>query len=102
MKECVECGKKLGIIEGYRHPTLGEKSLVCSVCFDAVSASVDQWGKVVASYSGFFTKELSTREDLQRIGTRVRKDLTQLRGKVLHQSSQKHYSNVHEKISSIV
>lgn len=40
MNVCVECGKQLGFLEGYSHPTLGKKSLVCSPCFDKVQQSV--------------------------------------------------------------
>jgi hypothetical protein len=56
MKECVECGKKLGIIEGYRHPIRGKDYLLCSSCFDTVSSSVEKWGKFVSPYVGFFGK----------------------------------------------
>ena len=49
MKECEECGKKLGILKGYQHPTLGKKHLLCSPCFDKVSESVENWQKFVLS-----------------------------------------------------
>jgi len=75
MTDCVECGKKLGLIEGYRHPTLGKEYLVCSRCFDSVSISVEQWQKVVSSYVGFFSRETSTRDDLQRISHSLAKKL---------------------------
>jgi hypothetical protein len=75
MTDCVECGKKLGLVEGYRHPTRGKEYLVCSRCFDSVSVSVEQWQKVVSSYAGFFTTETSTRDDLQRIGQYLAKKL---------------------------
>lgn len=51
MAACVECGKRLGFFEGYHHPTLGKKSLVCSPCFDKVQQSVDQWMEFVLSNS---------------------------------------------------
>ena len=47
MKDCKECGKKLGVMEGYRHPTMGKKHHLCSPCFDQVSESVAQWGEFV-------------------------------------------------------
>ena len=51
MKECEECGKKLGIFEGYQHPTLGKKHLVCSPCFDQVEESVAKWREFVVANS---------------------------------------------------
>ena len=41
MTDCEECGKNLGLLEGYRHPTSGKKHLLCSTCFNMVSVSVD-------------------------------------------------------------
>ena len=43
MVECKECGTKLGILEGYQHPTLGKKHLLCSPCFEQVNESVSRW-----------------------------------------------------------
>jgi len=51
MVACVECRKRLGFFEGYYHPTLGKKSLVCSQCFDKVQQSVNQWMEFVLSNS---------------------------------------------------
>lgn len=51
MKECEECGKKLGVFHGYIHPTLGKDYLLCSECYDKVSESVDQWREFVNSNS---------------------------------------------------
>jgi hypothetical protein len=51
MAECVECGKRLGFFEGYSHPTLGKKSLVCGLCFDKVEESVARWREFVLSNS---------------------------------------------------
>ncbi len=51
MVECEECGKKLGIFEGYQHPTLGKKHLVCSPCFDQVEESVAKWREFVVANS---------------------------------------------------
>jgi hypothetical protein len=47
MKICEECSKKLGVFEGYRHPTMGKKHLLCSPCFDQISESVARWGEFV-------------------------------------------------------
>lgn len=43
MIRCNECGKKLGFFEGYRHPTMGKKFLLCSPCFDKIQQSIDDW-----------------------------------------------------------
>ena len=57
MKECVECGKKLGFIEGYRHPTKGKDYLLCSNCFDVVTESVEKWREFILPYEDFFKKK---------------------------------------------
>jgi len=49
MTICRECNKKLGITEGFRHPTLGKKHLLCSPCYDRVSESVENWSNFVLS-----------------------------------------------------
>ena len=49
----MECGRKLGFLKGYRHPTMGKKHLLCSNCFDHVQESVEQWREVVLYYSNF-------------------------------------------------
>ena len=51
MGNCSECGKKLGILEGYRHPTMGKHHHLCSPCFDYISESVAAWGEFVRSHS---------------------------------------------------
>lgn len=51
MVECVECGKKLGFFEGYSHPTLGKKNLVCGSCFGKVEESVTKWREFIISHS---------------------------------------------------
>jgi ribosomal protein S14 len=57
MKECVECGKKLGIIEGYRHPVMGKDYLLCRNCYDTLCGSVEKWKEFISTYNGFFKKE---------------------------------------------
>ena len=65
MVECVECGKRLGFFEGYSHPTLGKKSLVCGPCFVQVEESVARWRDFILSNS--FNPETSKiREELNR------------------------------------
>jgi len=51
MVKCEECDKKLSIIEGYRHPALGKKFLVCSNCFDKVNEDMQRWNRFCLSYS---------------------------------------------------
>ena len=51
MVSCEECGKKLRILEGYCHPTMGKKHHLCSPCFDQVSESVAKWREFVMSNS---------------------------------------------------
>jgi hypothetical protein len=43
MVKCEECDKKLGILQGYRHPALGTSFLVCRNCFDKVDKSMEKW-----------------------------------------------------------
>jgi len=54
MVDCVECGRKLGYLKGYRHPTMGNKYLLCSHCYDVVDESVAKWREVVLPYNEFF------------------------------------------------
>jgi hypothetical protein len=51
MKKCEECGKKLGILKGYIHPTMGKKHHLCSPCYNQVSYSVEKWREFVLSNS---------------------------------------------------
>ena len=59
----MECGKKLGIIEGYRHPVMGKDFLLCTNCFDTVSTSVEKWSELISPYIGFFKNESSSSKD---------------------------------------
>lgn len=36
MTICNECGKKLGILEGYYHPMSGKRWLFCSKCYNNI------------------------------------------------------------------
>jgi len=51
MKKCIECGKELRLLEGYQHPTLGKKTLVCSLCFDQITESVAKWREFILTNS---------------------------------------------------
>ena len=46
-RKCIECGKKLNLFEGYRHPTLGNDYLLCYECFVKVMVSVQRWGRFI-------------------------------------------------------
>jgi len=43
MVKCKECDKKLSICEGYPHPALGKRFLVCRNCFNKVDNSMEKW-----------------------------------------------------------
>ena len=49
MKKCYECGKELKFWEGYYHPVLGKKELVCSSCFDIVDESIENYHNFILS-----------------------------------------------------
>jgi len=57
MVNCKECKKKLSILEGYRHPALGTKFLVCGLCYDKVNRNMERWSTFCLSDS--FTIESS-------------------------------------------
>jgi len=57
MVDCEECNKKLGIFEGYRHPALGTRFLVCGRCYDKVERDMKRWSQFCNSDS--FTDESS-------------------------------------------
>jgi len=43
MLSCYECGKKLRFWDGYYHPTLGKKVIVCLKCFDQIEESMENY-----------------------------------------------------------
>jgi hypothetical protein len=45
MINCKECDKKLGILEGYLHPALGKRFLVCEKCYTKVEKDMARWSK---------------------------------------------------------
>ena len=57
MGKCVECGKNLGLLRGYRHPTYGKKNYLCRSCFDTVYESVEKYREFISPYVGFFKNE---------------------------------------------
>lgn len=60
MVVCAECEKKLGVFEGYRHPALGTRFLVCGNCFDKVAGDMERWSRFCVSTS--FRKDSSMKE----------------------------------------
>ena len=72
MKRCKECGKKLKVLEGYRHPVLGNDSLLCSNCFDTVHESMVKWREAILPYVGYFNNSSSKKNyhiDLKKMVT---------------------------------
>jgi hypothetical protein len=55
MVVCAECEKKLGMFEGYQHPVLGTRFLVCGSCFDKVIGDMERWSRFCLSPS--FSKD---------------------------------------------
>jgi hypothetical protein len=62
MVDCEECNKKLGIFEGYRHPALGKRFLVCGRCYTKVERDMKRWSEFCISDS--FNAE-SSKIDIQ-------------------------------------
>jgi hypothetical protein len=101
MKECVECGKNLGIIEGYRHPIMGKEYLLCSNCFNTVFESVEKYREFISPYIGFFTKETSTLEDIQRIRENITKNIKKMQNRLNTLLSHKTNQNVKEDLTTL-
>jgi hypothetical protein len=57
MVYCEECNTKLGILQGYRHPVLGTRFLVCGNCYDEVYGDMERRSTFCLSDS--FNAELS-------------------------------------------
>ena len=51
MKKCSECGKELRFWEGYYHPVLGRKEIVCSKCFEKIESSVEDYRRFLLDSS---------------------------------------------------
>lgn len=62
MVNCEECDKKLGILQGYRHPALGKRFLVCRKCYCKIDEDMERWRKFYLSNS--FNAE-SSKSDVQ-------------------------------------
>jgi len=44
---CSECGKKLGVLDGYRHPVDGKKKCVCGKCWDKLEKSEKEYSNFI-------------------------------------------------------
>ncbi|KYK21386.1 hypothetical protein AYK25_08205 [Thermoplasmatales archaeon SM1-50] len=51
MVKCEECDKKLGILQGHRHPALGKRFMVCRKCFCKIDEDMERWRKFYVSNS---------------------------------------------------
>ena len=47
LKECAECGKKIGFLKGYRHPIEGKKKCICRTCWDKIDKSESEYNKFI-------------------------------------------------------
>jgi hypothetical protein len=101
MKGCMECGKKLGVVEGYRHPTMGKNYLLCSSCFDTVFASVGRYQEFVSPYVDFFNKETSTMEDIHQVEATITKTIKRLHTKVSTLWPHKTHQNALDSLSVV-
>jgi hypothetical protein len=48
------------MFEGYRHPALGSRFLVCGSCFDKITGDMERWSRFCLSSS--FSKDVSSKE----------------------------------------
>lgn len=99
MKECMKCGKNLGITEGYRHPTMGKDYLLCRNCFDTIFESVEKYREFITPYIDYFNKEKSTINDIQKIGENITKNIKNMQNRLNDLWSQKTNKNINEIIS---
>lgn len=78
MVKCEECGKKLGILEGYRHPTMGKKHLLCGSCHDSVCDSIKKYQEFLSPYADFF-KTKSPTPSYQEMLTNLKNNIKSIR-----------------------
>ena len=100
MKGCMECGKKLGILEGYRHPVMGKEHLLCSKCFVVVSESVERYREFITPYIGFFHMESSTFDDLRKIEENIVNKIMNLQNRICALSSHKTTQNASKDLTT--
>ena len=62
MVDCEECDRELGFFEGYRHPALGTRFLVCGRCYDKIERDMKRWSEFCVSDS---FNPASSKNDIQ-------------------------------------
>jgi len=72
MVDCEECDMKLGLFEGYRHPALGTRFLVCGRCYDKIERDMKRWSEFCVSDS--FNPETSKSDIQDAWNTRIADD----------------------------
>jgi len=50
MKNCKKCDLQIGIFQGYQHPTLGNKQILCRKCYNQIESLVGKWQEFVFSH----------------------------------------------------
>jgi hypothetical protein len=81
MTNCEECGKKLGILGGYRHPTLGKNYFLCKSCYISVNESVVKYREFLQPYFGFFKKE-PQEADFQQFVKNIKENVHPIRNNI--------------------
>jgi hypothetical protein len=101
MGECIECRKNLGILEGYRHPVKGKDFLLCRKCFDTIFESIEEYQEFVSPYIGYFNKEPSTIDNVQKVTENITKNIKKIQNRVNNLWSNKTNQNTEEFFSPI-
>jgi len=50
MKNCKKCDIQIRIFQGYQHPTLGNKQILCRNCYNQIESLVGKWQAFVFSH----------------------------------------------------
>lgn len=66
MSTCEECGRELGVLEGYQHPILGHEVFLCSGCFDDIFESVSKWLEFTEPYEHYFEKNHYIKNNIKK------------------------------------
>ena len=96
----MECGKNLGIMEGYYHPTMGKEYFLCSTCFDTVMDSAEKYREFITPYIGFFNKETSTIGDIRKIEENIVNKIMNLQNRICALSSHKTTQNASKDLTT--
>ena len=65
MKECVECGSNLGLLNRYFHPMLGKNRMVCGHCFSQIDTQLTKWRSFVLQHSEYVKNLEYTGEEIK-------------------------------------